>query len=101
MGRDRIGKKLPLTHDFLTLMLGVRRPSVTDAIHRLEGKYAIKTERGLIVVKNVEKLTKLARPIYGIAEKEYELHIRGDWRYQLGPERGAESLLRKTSRWDG
>lgn len=81
MGRDRIGYELPLTHDFLALMLGVRRPSVTDALHRLEGKHAIKAERGLILIKDVEKLKALAGPIYGIAEKEYEQHIRIDWRY--------------------
>lgn len=81
MGRDRIGYELPLTHDFLALMLGVRRPSVTDALHRLEGKHAIKAERGLILIKDVEKLKALAGPIYGIAEKEYEQHIRHDWRY--------------------
>ncbi|GGG22240.1 hypothetical protein GCM10010924_59720 [Rhizobium wenxiniae] len=81
MGRDRIGNELPLTHDFLALMLGVRRPSVTDALHRLEGEHAIKAERGLIVVKDVEKLLELAAPIYGIAEKEYEQHIRRDWRH--------------------
>ncbi len=81
MGRDRIGYELPLTHDFLALMLGVRRPSVTDALHRLEGKHAIKAERGLILIKDVEKLKELASPIYGIAETEYEQHIRRDWRY--------------------
>jgi hypothetical protein len=66
-------------------MLGGRRPSVTDALHRLECKHAIKAERGLILIKDVEKLKKLAGPIYGIAEKEYEQHIRLDWRYQPGP----------------
>ncbi|AYD05212.1 Crp/Fnr family transcriptional regulator [Neorhizobium sp. NCHU2750] len=81
MARDRIGHELPLTHDFLALMLGVRRPSVTDALHRLEGRHAIKAERGLVVIKDIEKLKELASPIYGIAEKEYERHIRPDWRY--------------------
>jgi CRP-like cAMP-binding protein len=81
MGRDRIGCELPLTHDFLALMLGVRRPSVTDALHRLEGRHAIKAERGLVLIKDVEILKELAGPIYGIAEKEYEQHIRRDWRY--------------------
>jgi CRP-like cAMP-binding protein len=81
MGRDRIGYELPLTHDFLALMLGVRRASVTDALHRLEGRLTIKAERGLIVIKDVDKLKELAGPIYGISEREYERHIRHDWRY--------------------
>lgn len=81
MGRDRNGNELPLTHDFLALMLGVRRPSVIDALHRLEGEHAIKSERGFIVVKDVERLLELAAPIYGIADKKYEQHIRRDWRH--------------------
>jgi DNA-binding FadR family transcriptional regulator len=81
MGRDRIGNELPLTHDFLALMLGVRRPSVTDALHRLEGEQAIRAERSLIYVRDIEKLRKLAGPIYGIPEREYDRHITPDWRY--------------------
>ena len=81
MGRDRIGHELPLTHDFLALMLGVRRPSVTDALHRLEGEHAIKAERSLIVIKDVERLKELAGPIYGIPESEYDRHITSEWRY--------------------
>lgn len=81
MGRDRVGYELPLTHDFLALMLGVRRPSVTDALHRLEGEQAIKAERSLIHVKDIEKLKQIAGRIYGIPESEYDRHITRDWRY--------------------
>ena len=36
MAHDRIGSDiLPLTHEFLSLMLGVRRPGVTDALKSL------------------------------------------------------------------
>jgi CRP-like cAMP-binding protein len=39
MVHDRIeGDEVPLTHEFLALMLGVRRPGVTDALHVLEGR---------------------------------------------------------------
>jgi hypothetical protein len=39
MCRDRIdGDVLPLTHRFLSMMLGVRRSGVTDALHILEGR---------------------------------------------------------------
>ena len=38
MCHDRIdGNELVLTHEFLGIMLGVRRSGVTDAIHHLEG----------------------------------------------------------------
>jgi hypothetical protein len=36
MAHDRIGEDtLSLTHEFLSLMLGVRRPGVTEALHAL------------------------------------------------------------------
>eukprot|EP00913_Durusdinium_trenchii_P004198 g3890.t1 len=56
MCHDRLGDELPLTYDFLSLMLGVRRPSVTDALHKLEGSGAIKAERSLITVRGRAKL---------------------------------------------
>ena len=39
MWHDRIeGDDLIITHVFLALLLGVRRPSITDTLHELEGK---------------------------------------------------------------
>ena len=38
MADDRIGGELPLTHEFLSLMLGVRRSGVTVTIQELERK---------------------------------------------------------------
>jgi CRP-like cAMP-binding protein len=47
MCHDRLdGNDLPLTHEFLSLMLGVRRSGVTDELHILEGINAIKATRG-------------------------------------------------------
>ncbi|MQY46630.1 helix-turn-helix domain-containing protein [Rhizobiales bacterium RZME27] len=80
MSQDRLGDQLPLTHDFLSLMLGVRRPSVTDALHKLEGTGAIKAERSLIVVRDRQKLEDIAGQAYGIPELEYERQLGRDWR---------------------
>ena len=42
MAHDRLdGDELPLTHEFLGLMLGVRRAGVTVALHVLEGRKLI------------------------------------------------------------
>lgn len=71
MCQDRLGDELPLTHDFLAIMLGVRRPSVTDALHKLEGYLAIKAERGMITVKNRDALLETAGDSYGIPEAEH------------------------------
>lgn len=71
MAHDRLSAELPLTHDFLGLMLGVRRPSVTDALHLLEGKQLIKAGRGLITIRNRQGLEDLAGDAYGVPEAEY------------------------------
>jgi CRP-like cAMP-binding protein len=63
---------LPLTHEFLSLMLGARRSGVTDQIHVIEGLGIIKATRGNIRVVDRAKLEELAGGSYGIPEREYE-----------------------------
>ncbi|MBY3516057.1 Crp/Fnr family transcriptional regulator [Rhizobium laguerreae] len=73
MCHDRLrGNDLPLTHEFLSLMLGVRRSGVTNEIHILEGVHAIKATRGNIKVLDRAKLEEIAGGSYGIPESEYE-----------------------------
>jgi CRP-like cAMP-binding protein len=73
MAQDRLrSDELPLTHDFLALMLGVRRSSVTNALHVVEGTTAIKATRSLITVKNRDELRRLAGASYGLPEREYD-----------------------------
>ncbi|MBB6510973.1 CRP-like cAMP-binding protein [Rhizobium soli] len=73
MMQDRLDSSdLPVTHEFLSLMLGVRRSGVTDQIHVLEGAHAIKATRGNIHVRNRAKLEGIAGGSYGVPEREYE-----------------------------
>jgi len=73
MTQDRLGRDdLPLTHDFLSMMLGVRRAGVTTSTHVLEGVRTIRATRGQITVLDREKLVELAENTYGVAEAEYE-----------------------------
>jgi CRP-like cAMP-binding protein len=65
---DHMG--LPITHDLLASMIGVRRPGVTDALHRLEGEHAIKSTRGHVAVLNRKALIDLAGGSYGFPELE-------------------------------
>jgi CRP-like cAMP-binding protein len=82
MTHDRIdGDELPLTHEFLSIMLATRRPSVTLAIQVIEGYGAIRAMRGLIVVRDRARLRELAGQSYGPAEAEYERLI-GPFRSQ-------------------
>jgi CRP-like cAMP-binding protein len=72
MAHDRTGDKtLPLTHEFLALMLGVRRPGVTEALQSLKRQKLIETSRNQIVVVNRNGIEKLAGQSYGVPEKEY------------------------------
>jgi CRP-like cAMP-binding protein len=70
---DRVdGDELPLTHEFLAIMLAVRRPSVTIALHVLEGHRFIRAERNLITVRDRAGLELFANDAYGPSEREYE-----------------------------
>jgi len=72
MAHDRVdGDDLPLIHEFLALMLGVRRPGVTVAIHSLESHGLIRTGRGTITVVDRKGLEEVANTSYGIPEAEY------------------------------
>lgn len=73
MTHDRLdGDDVDITHEFLAMMLCVRRPGVTVATHVLEGNHAIRARRGRITILDREKLADLARDGYGFAEAEYE-----------------------------
>jgi CRP-like cAMP-binding protein len=73
MCHDRVdGDEILLTHEFLSVMLGVRRPGVTEQLHILEGLHAIRSTRGLIHVRDRAKLEEIAGGCYGVPETEYE-----------------------------
>lgn len=73
MAHDRVdGDNIDLTHEFLSLMLGVRRPGVTTTLHALEGRGLVKTGRGTIDVIDRDGLIETADGSYGTAETEYE-----------------------------
>jgi CRP-like cAMP-binding protein len=76
MCHDRLrDDDLHLTHEFLSLMLGVRRSGVTNEIHILEGVGAIRATRGNIRILNRQKLEEIAGGSYGTPEQEYERHV--------------------------
>jgi CRP-like cAMP-binding protein len=72
MSHDRVdGDELPLTHEFLAIMLGVRRAGVTTALHILEGQHLIRSTRGLVTVRDRDGLKATAGAAYGAPEAEY------------------------------
>jgi CRP-like cAMP-binding protein len=49
MAHDRIDdERIPLTHEFLSLMLGTRRMGVTEALHILESGGSIRSKRARV-----------------------------------------------------
>lgn len=72
MAQDRLDDAgLQLTHEFIALMLGVRRPGVTEAINELEGRGLIRSTRGDLRVIDRKGLEAVAGGIYGVPESEY------------------------------
>jgi CRP-like cAMP-binding protein len=72
MAHDRLEAcTLPLSHEFLSLMLGVRRAGVTDTLNILEGEKLIRASRGQIQVLNRKGLEERAKDSYGLPEAEY------------------------------
>jgi CRP-like cAMP-binding protein len=72
MAHDRIaGNTLALTHEFLALMLGVRRAGVTEALQSLARQKLIEARRGQVVVLNRQGIVRRAGSSYGAPEAEY------------------------------
>ena len=72
MVSDRVGTTFSITHEYISIMLAVRRPGVTLAIQALEGDGLIRAKRGSITILDRRGLIKLANGAYGIAEAHYD-----------------------------
>ena len=73
MARDRVDDdELLLTHEFIALMLGVRRAGVTGALQDFETKGLIATARGAVTITDRDGLEESANGLYGAPEAEFE-----------------------------
>ena len=72
MTHDRVdGDEIQLTHEYLAIMLGVRRASVTDVVQELKERGLIGTARGVITVLDRAGLEKGACECYQTVRSEY------------------------------
>ena len=72
MAHDRCtGATIALTHEFLALMLGVRRAGVTETLHALVKRGLVKSGRGEVTVLDRAGLEASAGDSYGVPEREY------------------------------
>lgn len=73
MAHDRtMNDEVHLTHEFLSVMLGVRRASVTVALDAFDKRGLIGVQRGMITVLQRKKIEDIAGSFYGVPEAEYE-----------------------------
>jgi CRP-like cAMP-binding protein len=72
MVADRLGDTFNITHEFLGIMLAVRRSGVTLSIQMLEGKGFIRATRRTIRIVDRDGLQQHTEGAYGKAEREYE-----------------------------
>jgi CRP-like cAMP-binding protein len=77
MTLDRMsGNELYITHEQVSIFLGVRRESITIAAQKLEAMGAIQYRRGHLTVVNRQELEELAGENYALVSKEYERYKR-------------------------
>lgn len=73
LARDALEEDaLPLTHNVLARLLGVRRPSVTDCLGLLEGMNAIHNTRGMVTITDPDELEAVCCECHRLIRREYD-----------------------------
>jgi CRP-like cAMP-binding protein len=73
MSSDGVGSdEVNLTQEYLSAMLGVRRPGVTEVAGRLRAEGLIDYSRGLVRILDRAGMERLACECYGRVKDEYE-----------------------------
>ena len=73
LAQDRLDRDtIPLTHDFLSMMLGVRRAGVTTTLEQWEHGGAVRRTRGAVGIVNRAHLEQCACECYRIIATEYQ-----------------------------
>lgn len=69
---DRMGgRDVNLTHEFISLMLGVRRAGVTDELSKLQTQGLLELGRNHIVIRDRKGLETVACECYRVVKAEY------------------------------
>ena len=78
MSRDRVGSDdLRLTHEYLAIMLGARRASVTDALRPLKEAGLVRSHRGRLTILDGAGLEARSCECYFVVRDEFD-RLLGD-----------------------
>lgn len=78
MSRDRVrSNDLRLTHEFLAVMLGARRASVSDALRPLQAAGLIRSVRGRISILDGPGVEARACECYAVVRDDYDRLLGG------------------------
>jgi CRP-like cAMP-binding protein len=78
MSRDRVGSNdLHLTHEYLAIMLGARRASVTEAIRPLQEAGLVQSHRGRLTILDGAGLEARSCECYFVVRDEYDRLLGG------------------------
>jgi CRP-like cAMP-binding protein len=79
--RDRVGRdEFMLTHELLSIMLGVRRAGISTAAEALQRSGAIEYHRGRVVILDPDALAAAACECYVLSREEFTRSLRTDAR---------------------
>ena len=73
LAHDRLdGDIIPLTHDLLSMMLGVRRAGITTALERLQRSGAVRKARGAVEIVDRTLIEQRTCDCYRVIATEYQ-----------------------------
>jgi CRP-like cAMP-binding protein len=81
--KDRAqSNELPLTQEFLGVMLGVRRAGISESCSALEQAELIERHRGRISIADPQGLERAACECYGVVRREYDRLLGAETHYE-------------------
>jgi CRP-like cAMP-binding protein len=72
---------LPVTHEYLSMVLGLRRAGITNTLNDFEGEGLVRKMRGVLQVDDRKRLQQKACSCYGVIADEYasaESHLNAE-----------------------